>query len=431
MIDNSLVPRKALAVAADMMAGARGIVINGPRQSGKSELLKLLAAATGANYTTLDEPIELKAARTDPSGFLARLGPKFFIDEVQRGGDPLVLAIKRQLDSSRAKGQCVLAGSTRFLFEPRLSESLAGRVRILDLWPLSIGEIEGEPERFVDALFSSSSAISSAENAFVVGASLSRSDIAELIVRGGFPEVVTERSDRQRQRFFEGYVDTITQRDVRELSTIHHGAELRTVLRLTAARTAQELNIAKFAETANLGAETTRRYLPLLQTVFLHHLLPPWSGNHSSRAVRRPKLHMVDTGLACHLLGVGVSRFSRPDSVSGHLFETFVVNEILKQLSWNDSSVRVFHWRDRNGAEVDLVLERTDGAIVGVECKLAMDVGPEDFKGLRKLRDAAGDAFRAGVVIHLGDRIRSFGEQMTSVPVSCVWRMDDQSAPSV
>jgi uncharacterized protein len=413
-MSTDLIPRKSLSVAEDLLSGARGIVVNGARQSGKSELLKMLAADLGGSYTTLDDPSDLRSARTDPSGFLDRLGPTFLIDEVQRGGDPLVLAVKRRLDNSRDRGQCVLAGSTRFLFEPRLSESLAGRVRFLNLWPLAVGEVEGTPQRFVDSLFANTVGLNSPRP-------ISRSVVGEMIVRGGFPEAVTESRHRQRQFFFEDYANTVTQRDVRELSAVHHGSELLTILRLAAARTGEELNIAKFAQAANLGTETTRRYLPLLETVYLHHLLPPWSANFSARAVKRPKLHLTDTGLAAHLLGIGPDRFNDTEPILGHLFETFVVNEILKQLTWNHTMARAFHWRDRNGSEVDLILERNDGSIVGIECKLANDVDPDDFSGLRKLRDELGVRFVGGVVVHLGDRIRNFSDRLISVPVSSIW----------
>jgi uncharacterized protein len=411
---SDLIPRNALSVAKELLEGARGVVVNGPRQSGKSELLKLLAASFGGNYVTLDQQSNLKAARTDPSGFLERLGSRFLIDEVQRGGDPLLLAIKQRLDESRARGQCILAGSTRFLFEPRLSESLAGRVRFLELWPLAIGEIQGTPQRFVDAAFANELDQSTPQH-------LTRQQIAELIVRGGFPEAVTASSARQRSFFLEDYTNTVTQRDIREISAVHHGVELSNVLRLVAARTAEELNVAKFAESANLGSETTRRYLPLLEAVYLHHLLPAWSGNFSARAIRRPKLHMTDTGLCAHLLGISADRFAGNEPILGHLFETFVVNEILKQMPWNETSARAFHWRDRNGTEVDLILERNDGQLVAIECKLANDVDTSDFRGLRRLRDELGDKFIGGMVIHVGDRVRSFGDRLLSVPVAALW----------
>jgi uncharacterized protein len=414
MTEPPLIPRRALSVAEDLLLGARGIVVNGPRQSGKSELLKMLATSIGGTYATLDEPVDLRSARTDPSGFLERLGSPFLIDEVQRGGDPLVLAIKRTLDDSRQRGRCVLAGSTRFLFEPRLSESLAGRVRFVNLWPLSVGEVDGTDQYFVDAMFADSLGRNEPRH-------FRLRDVGQLIVRGGFPEVVTQSHPRQQQRFFADYVTTVTQRDVRELSSIHHGVELTTILRLAAARTAQELNIAKFAQAASLGPETTRRYLPLLEMVYLHHLLPAWSGNMSGRAVRRPKLHLTDSGLASHLLGLGVDRFNSAEPILGHLFETFIVNEIMKQITWNETQVRAFHWRDRNGDEVDLVLERNDGAVVGIECKLANDVDPDDFSGLRRLRDLLGDRFIGGVLIHLGNRIRPFGDRLLAVPVDVVW----------
>lgn len=418
-----LIPRRAFDVVVDLLGAARGVVVNGPRQSGKSELLKLVADEKVGSYVTLDEPIELRSARLDPSGFLSGLSRPFLIDEIQRGGDPLVLAIKRVLDSDRQSGQCVLAGSTRFLFEPRISESLAGRVRFVELWPLAVGEIEGSPQRFIDMAFSG-------HLESYTPNPVARREIGSMIVRGGFPEVVTQPTERFRQAFFADYANTLTQRDIRELSSVHRTTDLLTVLRLIAARTANELNVASFAQDAGLGPETTRRYLPLLATLYLHHLLPAWSNNFSSRAVRRPKIHFTDTGLACHLLGVGVDRFTKHEPILGHLFETFVVNEIIKQITWNESPVRAFHWRDRNGAEVDLVLERTDGSVFAIECKLADDTGPDDFQGLRILRDHLGERFVGGIVLHLGNRVRSFGDRLSSVPVDAVWRASPHSAAS-
>jgi predicted AAA+ superfamily ATPase len=416
-VPDPLIPRRAVSLALRRLRGARAIVVNGPRQAGKTALLAVLQAQSGGTYLTLDQPTNLRLARTDPTGMLSGFDEPLFIDEVQRGGNPLVLAIKLALDSSPRKGRFVLAGSTRFLTEPRLSESLAGRVRFIDLWPLSQGEIDGADDGFIDVLFRQPRRLLRP-----LPPVLTRREVFERVCRGGFPEAVLAASAADRRDFFSDYVRTITTKDVREIADLAHMASLRDIVRLLAARTAQEVNIADLGRELGLPAPTLRRYLPLLETIYLHHVVPAWSRNLTAKVVHRPKLHIIDSGLAAHLVGVDAAALARPTATqAGPLLESFVAGELARQLTWSDTEAGLYHWRDRGGIEVDLVIEAADGAVAGIEVKAAVDVDESDFHGLRTLRDRLGDQFRCGVVVHCGDQPRPFGPKLYAVPISSIW----------
>ncbi len=416
-LPDPLITRRAEASAIRRFRAARAVVINGPRQSGKTALLGLLQSQLGGTYLSLVQPTNLRLARTDPTGFVTGFDEPLFIDEVQRGGDPLALAIKLALGSSPGRGRFVLAGSARFLSEPRLSESLAGRVRFIDLWPLSQGEIDGQPDGFVDIALRRPRKLLRVDPP-----ELSRREVFERVCRGGFPEAVLARHVADRRDFFTDYVRTISTKDVRELADLAHMASLRDIVRLLAARTAQEVNVSDLGRQLGIPQPTLRRYLPLLETIYLHHLVPAWSRNLTAKVVHRPKLHLVDSGLAAHLQGVDPAGLARPTAAhAGALLETFVAGEIARQLTWSAFDAAVYHWRDRNGTEVDLVIEASDGTVAGLEVKAAVDVGESDFRGLRTLRGRLGDQFSCGVVLHCGERVRPFGPKMYAAPVSTLW----------
>jgi uncharacterized protein len=400
------------------------IVVNGPRQSGKSWLLRRLATESG-RYVSLDVPAELRAARLDPSGFVGSSGDTgpfpLLIDEVQRAGDPLVLAIKVAADAASEPGRFVLAGSTRFLTEPRLSESLAGRARLVDLWPLAQCEIEGvDPPNLCDLMLGSFSDLAAFADAVPPS---NRASSFVRVVRGGYPEAVPLESPVDRAEFFADYVRTIAQRDIREISRLGQRIELPDVLRLLAARTATELNHTSLANDAGLGADTMRRYVPLVETIFLAMRLPAFGTNLASRVVRRPKMHLVDSGLAAHLIGVrDHAPFARPGhDAAGPLLETFVANEVVRLAGWSVEQPAVKHWRDEQKREVDIVLEAPDGRIAGIEVKAAADLDDGDVRHLAYLRDRLGDRFVSGVVLHCGDRGRRLGDRLVSMPVSALW----------
>ena len=403
----------------DAMQGFRVVVVNGPRQVGKSTLLSGLVGLPGGvsgTLVTLDDRTALRTARTDPAGFVNGYGFPLLIDEVQRGGDGLILAIKQTVDRDDRAGQFVLAGSSRFLTVPTLSESLAGRARIIDLWPLSQGELTQGTDSLLDGLFAPTADLRS-----LAVDPLSRRQVMERVVVGGFP-TAHRLSAPLRADWFDDYRRTLVQRDLTELRRLRQIDDVPRLLRLAAARTAQELNVANYAETLGLTADIVRDYLSLLEVIYVHHLLPGWSSGATARAKRRPKLHFVDCGLAASTIGASVDSLAPPtSSMAGPLLETFVVGELLKQRSWSRERPDILHFRDREQREVDVIVEARDGRISAVEVKAAVDVDDADTRWLRYLRDKLGDRFTNGVVLHLGDRPRPLGDRLTALPVSTLW----------
>lgn len=393
----------------------RVVVVNGPRQSGKSTLLRQLAVERHAAYVSLDDQLTLDAARHDPGGFLDSMGRPVYIDEIQLGGDALIRAIKVRVDRDGSPGGFVVAGSTQFLTVPTLSESLAGRASIVDLWPFSVGEAQRRDESFVDRAFHAMAGPWSTS-------ALRKRDYIELAVLGGFPAVHQLGTARLRQLWFTDYVRTVTQRDIRDISRARMVTQLPDLLRLLAARNGHELVLSSVAEDAGFNPETLRDYLALLETVYLYTPLRAWARNLSSRVKHRPKVHLVDSGLVAALSGASIDTLIQPTSVLvGGLLETFVIQEIRKQIGWAETRVSMYHYRDRSGPEVDLVLEAADGRIVACEVKAAQDASAANFRWLEYLREKSGPSFIAGVLFHAGERVIRYGDRLWAVPISSLW----------
>lgn len=390
-------------------------MVSGPRQSGKTTLAREVCAARGGTFVTLDDPTALQAARTDPVGFLARKRP-LTIDEVQRGGDRLLRAIKADVDRRDDRGAFLLTGSTRFLSVPTLSESLAGRIDLFDLWPLSQGELRGYRDAFVERLFAGPRRLRALHPE-----DLDRSGVFGLACRGGFPEAV--RQPRVgRRRWFAAYVRTVSQRDAAEFSRIRRLEDLPRLLKLLAARTAQEVNVDDMARELGIPRTTLKGYLVALETIYAWFRLPAWSRNLSAKVARHPKGHVADSGLAAHLLGVAPEALASPDAIAaGPLLETFVVGELVRQRTWSNLPHELHHFRDRGGSEVDVVVECDDGRIGAVEVKAAASVDERDFRGIDLLHDRLGKAFAHGVVLYSGSDVHSFGDHRTAMPISALW----------
>jgi hypothetical protein len=405
------------AIVTDALRSSRVIVVNGPRQAGKTTLLQRVQRRRGGAFVSLDDEATLAAAREDPTGFLAAYPRPLFVDEVQRGGDALVRAVKVAVDRDRRPGAFVLAGSTSFLTVPVLSESLAGRARIIDLWPFSQGELAGVREAFLDRVFAGPDAW-----AAVAPSRTTRAEYFRRVCTGGFPEVVSLGSPRDRGAWFGSYVRTVTQRDIRDLSRLRRAADLPRLVRLLAARTAGELNVSSLAEACGLSPDLTHDYLALLETVYVHHTVPAWSRNLSAKVKRRPKVYLADSGLAAALTGMEAKRLAVPTCpMTGPLIETFVVDEILKMRSWSETDVALHHFRDRDGPEIDLVLETSDGRVAGIEVKAGLTVREDDFRWLRFLRDRTSAAFVQGIVLYAGADRLPFGDRLRALPLAALW----------
>jgi hypothetical protein len=410
----SIISRKALDVVLESLGDTRVVTVNGARQVGKSTLARLVSGDWPERVVRLlDDAATLQAAREDPAGFVQHAG-LMLIDEVQLAPE-LFRAIKVVVDEDPRPGQFLLTGSAQILALRDLPDALPGRMEIIELWPLSQGEIDGEPDRFVDAAFRHGAAVEHASP-------LRKRDYLERAVRGGYPEAVS-RSPRRRAAFFESYLSTLIERDVRQLAQIERRGELRRLFALLAGRSGGLLVPHALARQAGLPDSTVRRYIELLAAVFLVKQVPAWSPGPTGRAVGTAKLAFVDSGLAAHLLGQDVARLNEPGGAAGPLLEGFVVTELARQLTWNEQQARLYHYRTRDGVEVDAVLEAADGRVVGVEVKAGVTVRAEDLAGLRHLRARLGDRFVAGFVLHTGQQTLPFGDRLVALPTDAVWRL--------
>lgn len=410
-----MIPRHAAIRLRAALADRPVVLLHGARQTGKTTLVRALAEPDRlAHYVTFDTIAALAAARGDPAGFLAGLEGPVVFDEVQRVPD-LFLAIKAAVDRDRRAGRFLLTGSANVLFVPRLSESLAGRMEIVTLWPFSQGEIERTVEGFVDAVFADAPPL-------VAAAPKGSVSVVQRVLRGGFPEAVAIESETRRSAWFDAYLETILARDVRDLANIERLAELPRLLALVAARPMALLNYAELTRSAGLPQSTLKRYLALLEAVFLVRTLRPWHANIGKRLVKTQKVFLCDSGLAAHLIGMDDRRLAQDRSLLGGLLESFVAMEIVKQIGWSVTSPALYHFRTHEGDEVDLVLERRSGALVGIEVKSAATVTGGDFKGLRALAQAAGRRFHRGIVLYTGPEVVPFGPHLHALPVQWLWR---------
>jgi hypothetical protein len=388
------------------------VLLNGARQTGKTTLAQAVSETTGAQYLTLDDAATLALASDDPTGFVRNLSGPVVLDEVQKAPD-LFPAIKLAVDRNRQPGRFLLTGSANVMTLPRLSESLAGRMEVIPLYPLSAGELAGQREGFVQRLFDGTIA-----SAPPTGAA---DDLPARLVRGGYPEAIQRDAEDRRARWFASYVSTILQRDVRDLARVEALSALPNLLKVLAARASGLLNLADVGRDAGLRHTTLTRYLALLETVFLVHRLPAWSPNLGKRLVKAPKLHLVDTGLACHLVGADTRRLSEDRALLGRLLETFVVGELRKALSWSDPQTALYHYRTAVGSEVDVILEKPDGSVAAIEVKASHTVAAADFTALRALRDSLGPLFRTGVILYSGDQLIPSGDKLWLVPLPVLW----------
>jgi uncharacterized protein len=390
------------------------VMLNGARQTGKSTLAKsLIGAKQIEHYVTLDDATALAAAKHDPSGFISGLGEATVIDEIQRAPE-LFVAIKADVDRNRTPGRYLLTGSANVLLLPRLSESLAGRMEIFTLWPLSQGEFAGVREMFIDMLFSEKLPSSEPISADT------KTTLIERAVRGGYPEATARSSESRRRAWFNSYVTTILQRDVRDIANIDGLTAMPRLLAMLATRSPSLLNYSEFSRTTGLPQSTLKRYMALFETIFLIDLLPAWYSNLGKRLVKTAKLVMNDTGLLSTLLAVDAARLENTP-LCGAVIENFVIMELRKQISWSDTRPAMLHYRTQTGREVDVVLEDMAGRIVGIEIKSAKSVGGQDFSGLKSLAEAAGNNFLRGIVLYSGSEVVSFGSNLFAMPIDSLW----------
>lgn len=408
-----LFPRHIRGDVVEALSDSRAVAILGARQVGKSTLVAQIASEEHpARLISLDDDATAAAAQADPTGFIADIDGPVAIDEIQRAPG-LLLAIKRRLDTDQSRGQFLLTGSANILSLPRVADALPGRVEYLTLWPLSHGEMRGVRERFIDELFAG-------RFPRLTEASVGRRALSPTLVSGGYPEA-QGRSARGRTRFFSSYIASIIGRDLDDVANVRNVENIERLLFVIAARSGGLTSFHGIGNALQLDANTVRSHTKILEDLFLVRQLKPWHVNLGSRQIKSSKTYVVDSGMLAHLIGADEQRIVEDGAIAGTMLESFVAMELVRQADWADRPVQLFHYRDKQQREVDLVIERHGGEVIGIEVKASATPAAADFKGLRYLRDNLGSRFRMGVVLHTGADTLPFGDRLAAVPVSGLW----------
>ena len=409
-------PRHIAPLVTESLADTPVVVINGARQSGKSTLVQNLKSSNTKprRYLTLDDSAVLSAAKSDPSGFINGLEGPITLDEVQRAPE-IFLSIKAAVDRDRQPGRFLLTGSADVMLLPGMADSLAGRMEVLSLWPLSAAELANSP--FInraDALFQG-------DFSGLKIPSCGREELIVDLLAGGYPDAVTRSSASRRTAWFDAYVQAILQRDVRELANIEQLTEIPNLLHLLAARSATLLNFSELSRTAGISQTTLKRYFALLEMLFLVVRVQPWARNASKRLVKTPKVFLPDSGLLCHFMATNSESFSSKPGLLGSAVETFVLSELIKHIAFSDQRLTLWHYRNQTNIEVDFVLENRVGQITGIEVKASTSIEGKDFKGLRHLQESESSNFKNGIVLYAGQEVIPFGRNLWAVPLSVWW----------
>ncbi len=409
------VERRITTTVVEAMASARVVVLLGPRQAGKSTLVRALADdSMPADYLTLDDAAVRALAAGDPAGFVAGLPRRTAIDEIQRVPE-LLLAIKARVDRDDSPGQFLLTGSANLRRIPTVADALPGRADYLTLWPFTQGELRGRREDLLAHLLRG-------EVPSAVGAPVGRGAYVEALLAGGFPEA-QRRSGAARARFFDSYVTSIVERDVADVARVHDPTGLGVLLRLVAARSGSLARYDALARDAGVDGKTVKAHLDVLERLFLVRIRRPWHVNLGKRQVKAPKLYVSDPGLLAGLVGANVERVAKDDRLAGSLFETFVATELERQASWLPEPLSFWHYREGE-REVDVIVERPTGEVVGIEVKAGATVRPADFGGLKHMRERIGRRLIAGIVLYTGEQTLPFGDGLWAVPLQALWAGD-------
>ncbi|NDH09256.1 MAG: ATP-binding protein [Gammaproteobacteria bacterium] len=400
-----------------MLSWSPVVLLTGARQTGKTTLMKEVLKDTNYTYITFDDDKILKFAQEDPHNFIAQLKKPVILDEVQRAPE-LFLTIKMDVDENRQNGMYALTGSANLFLIPRLGDSLAGRMMILELFPLSQGELIGVQENFIDTLFKGIIPD--------IKFDCSITDLFKKIGLGGYPAINSDQNydHLKTELWFKAYVDSLLKKDIKDIAAIDGITALPYLLNLLAARAGNLLNVANLSRESKIPSTTLHRYLTLLETVFLVHFQRPWSRNMTSRLVKSPKVYFNDTGLLCFLLGINFENYVPHGGMfTGILLENFVINELIKQAGWTQKRVEVYYYRTVSGIEVDVVIEDAQGNIIGIEIKSSGSVSVNDFKGLRHLQEVAQEKFVQGIVLYTGQDTLQFDKKLCALPINALWTL--------
>lgn len=408
-----LFPRGNHELLVEALGDTRVVLLLGARQVGKSTLAeKIIATDHPAGSINLDSQAPRQAANADPEAFIAGLKRPILIDEVQRGGPDLLLAIKSAVDKDKTPGQFFLTGSANVLASRKVLDALTGRVEVVTLWPLAQSEIEGSNRNFVDSLFAGAPPE-------VEDAPVGREALIGRLTAGGYPEARL-RDDRSRTRWFASYLETTLEKDLESITDAHKLKEMPRLLRLLASQAANILVPANISNDIALHRQTVEAYIGLLEEVFLVKRLPAWTPGIGKREIRHPKIYVVDTGLLLHQLGANEERLANDDQITGKALENFVTMEIVRHAEWSERAPKIFHYRQGRD-EIDIILEDRSGSIAAIEVKASASIQSRDWRALSRLRDARGKSFNCGVLLYAGETTLALSDRIFAVPVSGMW----------
>lgn len=407
----SLYPRRIEPRIAEAMLDTPVVLLAGPRQAGKTTLVRQIAQQQGLRYLTMDDELVLLSAREDPVGMIRSLD-RAVIDEIQRAPQ-LLLAIKKSVDEDRRPGRFLLTGSSNLMALPAVADSLAGRMETLSLLPLLQSEIESRPANWIDNAFETR--ILKADPYF------SKNDLIERVLRGGYPELISRSSSKRRVAWGRQYLDAIIQRDVRDVAGIEKLDQLPRLLRALALTAGQQCNYAQLGALIGLDGKTVSRYVGVFEQMYLLKRVEVWARNRLKRVVKTPKLQFIDSGLLSTLLDLNAEEIQTDRTRFGNVLETFVFSELLKHATTAEGGYRLMYYRDADKVEVDIIIENAAGKLVGIEVKASATVREGDLRGLKKLASLSGDQFKMGVLLYDGDEILPLGDSLWAAPLSSLW----------
>ncbi len=380
------------------------VVLTGPRQSGKTTLLKTLFGDQ-CGYASLEPPDVRDAALKDPRGFLELYPPPVIFDEVQHAPE-LLPYIKEAIDAHRDRtGQYFLTGSQNLVLVEKITESLAGRTAMLRLLPLSRREAEGDPQALLPW---------ESGQSYDAGSNSSYQEIWQGFLRGSFPELVADPG-RDSQLWHSGYVQTYLERDVRTLRQVGDLTQFQSFLRALAARTAQLFNLSDLARDLGVAVNTVKAWLSVLEATYQVIVLRPYHANIGKRLVKTPKVYFTDVGTLCHLAGLREPQHAAAGPMGGAIMETAVLSEIVKTLTHRGIDPQLYFWRTAAGSEVDIVVE-SGGKLIPIEVKLSATPRPAMANAIKTFRVDFGDRALPGYVIHPGDIRLPLGNNVTAWP---------------
>lgn len=388
-------------------------LLTGGRQTGKTTLVKEFADSEGYQYISFDNLRYLASARQDPMGFLDQYSSPLIIDEIQRVPE-LALPLKLKVDENRRPGMFILTGSSNPLVAPKLNDSLAGRMFLSHLWPLSQSEMQETRSDFLEQLFNLDTIFESNYS------SCPRDKLITMLLKGGFPTVQTLDTEMSEE-WFNSHITTLLERDIPDLAQIKKIDELPLLLQLLGNRSSNLLNVSEISRAVRIPYSTLSWYLTLLEALFLIIRQPPWHKNATKKLTKSPKIYMTDSAMMGFLIGANKERLLSEPTLLGYLLKTFVVSEFMKLISFDSHRLSSYHYRTASGIEVDLMLENKAGEVVGIEIKSHEGIKSSDFKGLKHLQNELGSNFVRGIVLYPGKEVVPFGPKLHALPLSALW----------